>query len=301
MATIAERPVLGQRVSTRRVLSQFFIYLLLAMVGIVVVMPFLWLIGNSFRTFENVLHDITRIWPENFYLNNWAESLSKFNFVLYLRNSLIITVVPMVTSIAAAALTAFGFTRFKSRWLDLSFGLMLATMMVPGQIITIPLYVLYTRLHWVDTFYPFIVPALFAGAFDVFLLRQFFLTVPRDLADAATMDGANNILIFRHVYIPLSTAPIAALVVLQFLGRWNDYYGPSVYLQSQKYYVLQQGLTYLMGVYGASLGTGHDTMNMVPWNLLSAASILVTIPIIVLFFLAQKQFIEGIRFTGLKG
>jgi multiple sugar transport system permease protein len=301
MATIAESPVIRQRISTRRVLTKFFIYLLLSMVGIVVVMPFFWLIGNSFRTFENVLHDITRVWPETFYLGNWPESLSKFDFYLYLRNSLIITVIPMCTSIAASAIVAFGFTRFKTRWLDLAFGLMLATMMVPGQIITIPLYVWYTKLKWIDTFYPFIIPSLFAGAFDVFLLRQFFLTVPKDLADAATMDGANNVLIFRHVYVPLSTAPIAALVVLQFLGRWNDYYGPSVYMQSQKHYVLQQGLTYLMGVYGASLGTGHDTMNMVPWNLLSAASILVTIPIIVLFFVAQKQFIEGIRFTGLKG
>jgi multiple sugar transport system permease protein len=185
--------------------------------------------------------------------------------------------------------------------MDALFVVMLATLMIPGQITTIPIYILYTKLKWVDTFYPFIVPALFGAPFEIFLLRQFFLSVPRDLADAAKVDGASELHIFRHVYLPLSTAPIAALIVLGFLGRWNDYYGPSVYLWSQDKFVLQQGLNYVMGLMGASLGGGHDTMNMVPWNLLSAAAVLTTIPIIIIFFFAQKQFIEGIRFTGIKG
>ncbi len=288
-------------VNLSRILERGLVYFLLAAIGILVSLPFLWVVGNSFRTFQDVLRDITRIWPEQFYLGNWPEALSKFPFWSYLKNTLIITIPPIITSVGSSAVVAYGFARFRTRWTGLLFTLMLATMMVPGQITTIPIYVMFTKLRWVDTFYPFLIPALFGSTFDIFLLRQFFLNVPRDLADAARVDGANEVQIFRHVYLPLSTAPIAALVVLQFLGRWNDYYGPSVYLMSQKNYVLQQGLGYLMSVYGASLGTGHDTMNMVPWNLLSAASILVTIPIIVIFFFAQKQFIEGVRFTGLKG
>lgn len=277
------------------------IYVLLVAMGFVVVLPFLWVVVTAFRTSPNVLRSITVFWPESFYLGNWPEALSKFPFMLYLRNSLIISVPPVIASVFSSALVAYGFARFKARWLAILFTIMLATMMVPGQIVTIPIYVLYSKIKWVNTFYPFLIPALFGGAFEIFLLRQFFLSVPRDLADAAIVDGATELLIFRHVYLPLSTAPIAALIVLQFLGRWNDFYGPSVYLWSQDHYVLQQGLNYLMGIMGASLGGGHSSMNMVPWNLLSAAAVLTTIPIILLFFFAQKQFIEGIRFTGIKG
>lgn len=281
--------------------SAVLTYALLLVIGLVVAMPFMWVLGNSFRTTENVLHSITRFWPESFYLGNWPEALSKFPFMLYLRNTLIITVPPVLLSVASSALVAYGFARFQARWLNVLFTVMLATMMIPGQITTIPIYVLYTKIRWVDTFWPFIVPALFAAPFEIFLLRQFFRSVPRDLADAAKVDGASELSIFRHVYLPLSTAPIAALIVLGFLGRWNDFYGPSVYLWSQDKFVLQQGLNYIMGLMGATLGGGHDTMNMVPWNLLSAAAVLTTIPIIIIFFFAQKQFIEGIRFTGLKG
>lgn len=276
-------------------------YAALALLGLVVALPFLWIVATSLRTYQNVLHDITRFWPETLYFGNWPEALSKFPFLLALRNTLIITVVPVLASITSSAIIAYGFARFRARWLDILFVLVLATLMIPGQITTIPLYIWFTRLKWIDTFYPLIVPAFFGGAFAIFLLRQFFLSVPRDLGDAAKVDGANEWQIFRHVYLPLSTAPIAALVVLDFLGRWNDIYGPSIYLQSQDKYVLQQGVSYLMGVTGASLGGGHDTMNLVPWNLLAAASILTTLPIIVIFFFAQKQFIEGVRFTGLKG
>ena len=276
-------------------------YALLAIMGLIVALPFMWILATSFRTYVNVLHSINVFWPESFYLGNWPEALSKFPFLLALRNTLTITLIPVLASVTSSAVVAYGFARFRSRWLTVLFTVVLATIMVPGQITTIPLYILYTKLHWIDTFYPFIVPSFFGGAFAIFLLRQFFLSVPRDLADAAKVDGASEWQIFRHVYVPLSTAPVAALVVLDFLGRWNDIYGPTVYLQSQNKYVLQQGVSYLMGVTGASLGGGHDTMNLVPWNLLAAASVLTAIPIIVIFFFAQKQFIEGVRFTGLKG
>lgn len=284
-----------------RLSGKVFIYILLGLVGLLVLLPFLWEIATSFRTTQQVLKSITVFWPEEFYLGNWPEALSKFPFFLYLRNTLIITVVPIITSISASLVVAFGFTRFKTRWTGIAFSLMLATMMVPGQITTIPIFIQFSKLHWIDSFWPFIVPALFGGAFDIFLLRQFFKTVPNEMADAAKVDGATELQILWFLYLPLSTAPVAALVVLQFLGRWNDLYGPSIYIFSQDKFVLQQGLNYLMGLFGATLGGGHNNMDNVPWNLLSAAAVLTSIPIIVLFFFAQKQFIEGVRFTGLKG
>ena len=281
--------------------AKVFTYALLGFVGIFVLLPFLWEIATSFRTTAQVLRSITVFWPETFYLGNWPEALSKFPFLLYLRNTLIITVPPIIFSISASLVVAFGFTRFKTRWTGLLFTLMLATMMVPGQITTIPIFVVFSKLHWIDTYLPFLVPSLFGGAFEIFLLRQFFKTVPNEMADAAKVDGATELQILWYLYVPLSTAPVAALIVLQFLGRWNDFYGPSIYIYSQDKMVLQQGLNYLMGILGAALGGGHDSMSNVPWNLLSAAAILTSFPIIVLFFFAQKQFIEGVRFTGMKG
>jgi multiple sugar transport system permease protein len=278
-----------------------FIYALLGIVGMFVLLPFLWEIATSFRTTTQVLKSITVFWPEEFYLGNWPEALSKFPFFLYLRNTLIITVPPILFAIGSSLIVAFGFTRFKTRWTGILFSLMLTTMMVPGQIITIPIFVIFAKLKWIDTYWPFIIPSLFGGAFEIFLLRQFFKTIPNEMADAAKVDGATELQILWYLYVPLSTAPVAALVVLQFLGRWNDFYGPSIYIYSQDKMVLQQGLNYLMGLLGATLGGGHDTMNNVPWNLLSAAAILTSFPIIVLFFFAQKQFIEGVRFTGMKG
>ena len=249
--------------------AKIFTYALLGFVGIFVLLPFLWEIATSFRTTEQVLRSITVFWPESFFLGNWPEALSKFPFLLYLRNTLIITVPPIIFSISASLVVAFGFTRFKTRWTGLLFTLMLATMMVPGQITTIPIFVVFSKLHWIDTYLPFLVPALFGGAFEIFLLRQFFKTVPNEMADAAKVDGATELQILWYLYAPLSTAPVAALVVLQFLGRWNDFYLPSIYIYSQdKMVLIQQGLNYLMGILGAALGGGHNSMSNVPWNFL---------------------------------
>ncbi len=300
MATLV-KPSKKMGLAASRVLANSITYFLLVGIGCIVILPFWWMIATSLRTFSNTLQSVAIFWPESFYLGNWPEALSKFPFFLYLKNTLIITVPPIFLSIIASCLVAYGFSRFRTRWMGILFIVMLATLMVPGQILTIPIYVIFAKLHWVDTYLPFIVPSLFGGVFEIFLLRQFFLGIPHEMADSARVDGASELMILRHIYLPLSTAPIAALIVLDFLGRWNDYYGPSIYLHSQDKLVLQQGLNYLMGIMGATLGAGHDTMNMVPWNLLSAAAILITLPVIVVFFFAQKQFIEGIRFTGMKG
>lgn len=279
-------------------MPQAVTYLLLVTIGLLVASPFLWLVANSFRTTENVLRDITAFWPESLYLGNFPEVFSRLNFVRYLQNTLRIVVIGTCALIASSTVVAYGFARYRTRWMGILFAVMLSTMMVPGQVTLIPVYIWYHRLHWIDTYYPLVLPAFFGGAFAIFLLRQFFLTIPRDYADAATVDGASTWHIFTHIYLPLSTAPISALAVLDFLGRWNDFFGPSVFLRTRDKFVLQQGLN---AVVSGQLAGQHDSNFLKEWNLMAAGALVTTIPIIVLFFFAQRQFIEGVRLQGLKG
>ncbi len=280
-------------------LHRLLLYGLLILSGMIVTLPFLWLVSTSLRTYPQVLRDPAVFWPESFYFGNWPDALSRFPFLLYLRNTLIITLTGVVGMLLSSTVVAYGFVRFRTWWLRALFPIVLATMMVPAQITTIPLYIWYVRLGWIDTFLPLTVPTFFCNAFAIFLLRQFFRSLPAELADAAVIDGASEFMILRRIYVPLSTAPLAALTVLHFLGNWNDLYGPSLFLQSQERFTLQQGLLYLISTTAA--GSGQNSTYGAPWNLMAAAASLTTLPIILIFFAAQRYFIEGIALSVLKG
>lgn len=211
------------------------------------------------------------------------------SFWVYFRNSLIIAFFAIIGTLLSNTPVAYAFARMKFPGRDLLFILVLATMMLPFQVTMIPVYLLFNDyLRWGDTFLPLIVPTFFANAYDVFLLRQFFRTIPEEMCDAARVDGASEFQIFTRIVLPLSVPVLATITVFTFLWAWNDFTGPLLFLHSPRNFTMALGLQDFQG---------QHTM---VWNQLMAASVVFTIPIIVAFFFAQKTFIQGIKLTGLK-
>lgn len=210
-------------------------------------------------------------------------------FWTYFRNSLVIALFSIIGTLLSCAPVAYGFARIRWPGRDLVFLLVLATMMLPFQVTMIPLYIFFTSfLHWGNTPLPLIVPTFFANGFDIFLLRQFFRTIPEELCDAARVDGASEFQIFTQIVLPLSKPVLATIAVFTFLYAWNDFTGPLLFLTSPQNYTMAIGLQDFQG------------QHTVAYNLLMAASVIFTIPIIIAFFFAQKTFIQGIKLTGLK-
>lgn len=210
-------------------------------------------------------------------------------FWTYIQNSLFVTFFTIIGTLISCTLAAYGFARIRFPGRDILFILVLSTMMLPAQVTMIPMYVVFTsRLHWGDTFLPLIVPAFFANAWDIFLLRQFFRTIPQELSDAARVDGASEWQIFTSIVLRLSTPVLAVVTITTFLFAWNDFTNPLIYLTDPRHFTLAIGLQDFQG------------QHSVAYNLLMAASVVFTVPIIVAFFFAQKTFIQGIKLTGLK-
>jgi len=245
---------------------------------------------NPAQIFESplgALHEETEI---SLKFENFPLSLQQIPFFTYARNTAVIAVLVVIGTLISCTLAAYGFARVQWPGREIVFLLVLSTMMLPAQVTLVPLYIIFTRtLHWSDTFYPLIVPSFFANAFDIFLLRQFFKTIPPELSDAARVDGANEWQIFTQVVLPLSTPALATVAVLTFLYSWNDLQGPLLYLNSTEKLTLSIGLLQF------------KNLHQVHWNLMMAASAIFALPVIVLFFFGQKSFIQGVKLTGIKG
>ena len=253
--------------------------------------PFVWLLLSAFKP-NAVLKQFPPVWvftPTLEHLAGLFDVSSGFYFWQFLANTLYICAFTVTANIFASSMVAYGFARVKWPGRDLLFYAMLGTMMVPAQIMMIPVFLLFRKLGWIDTFLPLTVPALFGNAFFIFMLRQFFMTVPRDLLDAARVDGHGEIAIWWRVVMPLSVPALAVVGLFSFLGAWNDFVNPLIYLLDESRYTLSLGLAMFQGQYETEYGK------------LMAASALMTCPIVVLFFFAQRQFIEGIKMTGIKG
>ena len=233
---------------------------------------------------EALEHRISPRW-ENFGLAIRAMQ----HFPRYLANTLLLCLLTVVGTVLSSALAAYGFARIEWRGRNTLFVLALATMMVPFPVVMVPVYCLFRWLGWIGTLKPLWVGSFFAGAFNVFLLRQFFMTLPRDLSEAARIDGCSEWRIFWQIVLPLSRPALMVVGLFQFMGTWNDFLGPLIYLTNQKDYTLALGLQFFQSQHGGT-----------EWHYLMAASTLVALPIIVLFFFTQKSFIEGISMTGIK-
>ena len=222
---------------------------------------------------------------------NYVEAIRAMKmFPRYLRNTLILCILTVVGTVVSSSLAAYGFSRIEWRGRNSLFVLALATMMVPFPVTMVPLYCLFRWLGWIGTLKPLWVGSFFAGAFNVFLLRQFFMTLPRDLSEAARIDGCSEFRIFWQIVLPLCRPALMVVALFQFMYTWNDFMGPLIYLTNQQDFTLALGLQFFQSQLGGT-----------EWHYLMAASTLVALPIIVLFFFTQKTFIEGISMTGIKG
>jgi multiple sugar transport system permease protein len=225
----------------------------------------------------------------HFHWENYRLAVTEVPFGRYLTNTLIIVTLGTIGTVVSCILVAYGFARFRGRGMNILFLILLSTVMLPPQVTLIPAFILFKKIGWYDTFLPLIVPAFFANAWDVFLLRQFFMTLPTELDDAARIDGAGPFGILWHVIIPQSYPVIATVTIFSILYAWNDFYAPLIYLQSQEHWTIALGLQSFNAIYSKQ---GH---------LLMAASALMLIPPVLLFFFDQKLFIQGVVVSGIKG
>ncbi len=270
-------------------------YILLALGGVFALVPFIWMISTSLKTRGQLFTFPPEFLPDPVAWNNYAEAWTALPFTVMLGNSVFVTALAMFGELTTAALVAYGFARFSFPFRDKIFLVMLATMMLPWVVTLIPSFVIWKQLNLTNSFDPLTIGALFAwGPFYIFLLRQLFLTVSREIEEAAIVDGANPMQVFFHVMLPLVKPVLLAVGVLSFQGNWNNFRSALIYLNSPvERFTLPLGLQFFQ----AGL-TGGEAPR---WHYMMAMSMIMALPVLILFFLAQRQFIEGIQLGGVKG
>ncbi len=273
------------------------IHAALVILSLAFLVPLVWMISTSLKEASEARAFPPTWIPKEFLWGNYSEAFNynKENlgyapFAVYGRNSLILCLLTVVGTVVSNAVVAYSFARLKWPGRDVAFALTLATMMVPFPVLMVPLFGLFKELGWVGTLRPLWVPAWFGAAFNIFLLRQFYRTIPNELSEAARIDGCSEWGIFSRVILPLAKPALAVVALFSFMGTWNDFLGPLLYLQRQESFTLAVGLQSYSSQAGGT-----------PLHLLMAASTMVVAPVIILFFFTQKQFIQGIAATGLKG
>ena len=285
-------PALGMAVS--RAISRTVLYLVIIAMAVSFMLPYAFALTSSLKTHAEIHLFPPRLLPARPYWDNYVEVFRQVTFARFIWNSVVVVVLGGVGQVITASMVGFGFARIRFPGRDLLFTMVLSTMILPWAVTIIPQFMLYKALKWLDTLNPLIVPDFFGGgAFFIFLFRQFFMTIPLALDEAATLDGASRLGIFTRVILPLSRPAFATVAIFSFLNHWNNFFGPLIYLNSEKKFTVALGLRLFQRT--ASLG-GRPVD-----QLLMAASIITTFPIVVLFFFAQKTFVQGIVMTGIKG
>lgn len=264
-------------------------YVVLIGLSLLYAFPFIWMVGTSITPADEVLSRARPIFPAHPDFANYKEALTVLPFATFLRNTLMVAFGATLGQTLSAASVAYAFARIRFPFRDGLFVLVLSTMMLPAQVTMIPNFVLFTLPKWIDSLKPLIVPAFFGGgAFFIFLLRQFFMTIPTELDEAAKIDGASSFQVFRTVIMPLSKPALTTVALFAFINHWNDFLGPLIYTQSMEKKTLAVGLQAFKSLHGTE------------YHLLMAASVAVLVPILLIFFAAQKYFVEGIVTSGMK-
>jgi len=292
--TMAARPGLLKSVRFRRRLSTVGMYILLSLLAVLFMFPWFWTLTGSLKAPSEIYLFPPPWFPKTPRFDNYPKVFEIVPFGRFFLNSVRVVCLSTLGNVISATLVAYSFARFRWRGRDLIFAITLATMMLPAEVTLIPQYLLYKQLGWLNTIRPLWVPAWFGGgAFSIFLLRQFILTLPREFDEAATIDGANPFRILVAVLLPLMRPALATISVITFIGGWDDFMGPLIYLASPEQFTLALGLRYFSVTHGQP---GTPTL-----HLLMASCVMSTTPIVLLFFLAQRYFVQGIVMSGLKG
>jgi multiple sugar transport system permease protein len=262
----------------------------LILIAVMFIIPFIWLIRSSLMNLSQIFTMPPEWIPTPFQWDNFRRALTVLPFDTFFTNTIIIVISVLIGTVVTSSVAAFGFSRIKWKGRDTVFAILMTSMMLPAAVTIIPSFLGWQMLGFYDTYYPLIVPAYFGGGiFNIFLLRQFYLTIPRDFDEAAFVDGANYFQIYIKIIFPLSRSAIIVVALFSFLGSWNDFMGPLIYLKSDKLFTLALGLQMFQGSYTAQ------------WDLLMAASAAVVLPCVIVFLIGQRYFLEGITLTGLKG
>ncbi len=272
----------------RRIILRTLVYVVMSLGAVIALLPFLWMVSTSLKDVQDVVTLPPQWIPNPPVTHTYPDVWNELPFVNFFINSTYITLSSVVGQLLVCSLSAYAFARLEFRGRDKLFYLYLATMMIPGQVTLIPAFILMGWLHWIDTAWALIVPGL-GSAFGIFLLRQFFLTIPRELEDAAKIDGYGLFGIYWRIILPLSKPALATLAVFTFLGSWNDFLWPFVVINTPENMTLPVGLSFLQQNYTTQ------------WPQLMAGSTMSLIPVVIVFLLAQRYFVEGITMTGLKG
>ena len=279
----------SRTIRRQRFVRRTAIYAALVLFGLIFLLPFAWMVSTSVKPNDQVFVYPPQWLPNPILWDNYVDALTKVPFLSYFRNTVFISGMTIVGNLLSCSLVAYGFSRVRWFGRDAVFLIVLATMMLPTATTLVPLYVIFRNLGWMGTFNPLVVPPFFGTAFFIFLLRQFFMTIPMDLSDAARIDGENEFGIFWRIILPLSKPALATVALFSLLWSWSDFFGPLIFLTNEDLYTISLGLVQFQSRY--------DTA----WGQVMAAATVFTLPVLVLFFVSQRQFVEGVTVTGLKG
>jgi ABC-type glycerol-3-phosphate transport system permease component len=281
-------------------LSKFIAYIIIFILSIPFVVPLFWLVSTALKTPVQV-YASPPVWiPNPVRWENFTEALSVAPFGKFLLNSLITTFIPMIGEVFISAMVAFSFARVRWPGRDVVFAVCLAVMLLPGIVTFIPTFIMFAKLKWVNTYMPFIVPAFFGVPLYIFMYRQFMLNLPKELDDAARIDGANTFQIFSLVILPLLGPILATVAILSFMAHWNDFFGPMIYLQKPDLKTLMLGLAFFESTMSGTGGTAN-MLTSSRIHLLMAITLLINLPSVLLFIFFQKYFVRDVIFSGIKG
>lgn len=274
-----------------KLLSRTLTYIVLILAAVICLFPFLWMISTSFKPMSDIYKMPPTLIPEHGTIENFIEGWKGANFQMYFKNTAVITLLATVGTVFSSSIVAYGFARFQSRMSKFLFMVLLGTMMLPTQVTLIPQYLLFYKMGMVDTIWPLVVPSwLGGGAFNIFLFIQFFRTLPKELDEAAKIDGANSLQIFTRILLPAVKPVMLAVLVMALVFNWNDFFNPLIYLNSNEKFTIAIGLQFFKGSQG-NVQVGQ-MMAMALFSLL---------PVLIVFGTCQKYFIQGIKMSGLKG
>jgi multiple sugar transport system permease protein len=264
-------------------------YVILGLLSLVFLVPFYWMFSESIKTPSEIFEVPARWAPRIPQWHNYVRLLSEFPFLLFFRNTMVVVAANIIGSVFSNSLIAYGFSRIDWKHRDKVFVLVIITMILPFQVTMIPLFLLFQKMHWIGTFLPLTVTAFFGNSFFIFLIRQFFIGIPKELSYSAKVDGANEFRTYWSIIMPLAKPALTTVVIFAFLRSWNDFIGPLIFLSNDKLYTL-------------SLGAQSIISDMEPkWDILMTLGVVMTAPVLILFFVLQKYFIQGIALSGIKG